>query len=354
MIRVKHLTKKYGSRYAVQDLSFTLEPGKIYGFLGPNGAGKSTTMNMITGYLGPTSGTVEICGYDIQEEPEKAKSCIGYLPEIPPLYVDMTVYEYLLTVAELKKTAARQRDEMISLAMDQIQITDRRDRLIRNLSKGYRQRVGIAQTLIGNPEIIILDEPSVGLDPKQLQDMRALIRNLGKEHTVILSSHILSEISAVCDDVLIINKGRLIAQGNPEALEKMGFSGNRIHLLAEGKEDALKDLLLSLPHIRNMKIEAETVKRPEDKGEDQAADNAQEVPRYRISLQEESGFDIRKSLFFAFAKAGFPILEIYRENRSLEELFLELTDDQAADRKETMGKEAENGAACDGRKEEQE
>ena len=199
MIEVKHLVKKYGDHTAVDDLSFTLESGKIYGFLGPNGAGKSTTMNMMTGYIASTSGEILINGHDILKEPEEAKKCIGYLPEIPPLYIDMTVWEYLVTVADLKKVPKTERGAMLAQIMETVQITDMKKRLIKNLSKGYRQRVGIAQALIGYPEIIILDEPTVGLDPKQIIEIRDLVKSLGEKHTVILSSHILTEISAVCD-----------------------------------------------------------------------------------------------------------------------------------------------------------
>ena len=206
MIEINNLVKKYGDHVAVDDLSLTVEPGKIYGFLGPNGAGKSTTMNIITGYLGATSGEVKINGHDIFKEPEEAKKCIGYLPEIPPLYVDMTVREYLYFVAELKKLEKSLRKRYVEEAMETTGITDVANRMIRNLSKGYRQRVGFAQAILGYPEIIILDEPTVGLDPKQIIEIRELIRKLGEKHTVILSSHILTEISAVCDHVFIISK----------------------------------------------------------------------------------------------------------------------------------------------------
>lgn len=211
MIEISNLVKKYGDHIAVDHLSLTVEPGKIYGLLGPNGAGKSTTMNIVTGYIGADGGTVKINGYDIFAQPEEAKKCIGYLPEIPPLYVDMTVYEYLKFVAELKKLDRKKRKEMIADAMDMTGITEVKNRLIKNLSKGYRQRVGFAQALLGYPEIIILDEPTVGLDPKQIIEIRELIKKLGEKHTVILSSHILSEISAVCDHVFIISKGKLVA-----------------------------------------------------------------------------------------------------------------------------------------------
>ena len=211
MIEVTGLVKKYGNHVAVDHLSFRLEPGKIYGFLGPNGAGKSTTMNMMTGYIGPTEGTILINGHDIVKEPAEAKRCIGYLPELPPLYTDMTVWEYLEFAAQLKNIPAKKRQESILNAMKMTGLVDVAKRLIKNLSKGYRQRVGFAQAVLGMPEIIILDEPTVGLDPIQIIEIRSLIKELAKEHTVILSSHILSEISAVCDEILIISHGRLVA-----------------------------------------------------------------------------------------------------------------------------------------------
>ena len=221
MIEVRNLVKKYGSHMAVNHLNFTIEKGKIYGFLGPNGAGKSTTMNMITGYIASTEGEILIDGHNILEEPEEAKKKIGYLPEIPPLYVDMTVSEYLKFVAELKSIPKEKRSGNINEVMSTTKLQSVKDRLIKNLSKGYRQRVGLAQALLGYPEIIILDEPTVGLDPKQIIEIRDLIKSLGNKHTVILSSHILSEVSAVCDHVLIIDKGKLVASDTPENLSKV-------------------------------------------------------------------------------------------------------------------------------------
>lgn len=212
MIEVKNLVKKYGDHIAVDHLSFTVEEGHIYGFLGPNGAGKSTTMNMITGYIGPTEGSIMINGHDMLENPEEAKKCIGYLPEIPPLYTDMTPLEYLRFAAELKGIARNKKEEEVQKVIADAKLEAVSDRLIRNLSKGYKQRVGLAQALLGYPEVIILDEPTVGLDPAQIIEMRGLIRSLGKKHTVILSSHILSEISAVCDDVLILSHGKLVSR----------------------------------------------------------------------------------------------------------------------------------------------
>ena len=232
MIEVSHLTKKYGPRTAVEDLSFTVEDGVVYGFLGPNGAGKSTTMNIITGCLAATSGTVTIDGYDIFDRPKEAKSRIGYLPELPPVYPDMTPAEYLSFVADARKVPAAEKEEQIDRAIRVTDIADVKDRLIKNLSKGYRQRVGIAQALLGKPSVIILDEPTVGLDPRQIIEIRELIRSLGKKHTVILSSHILSEVQAVCDKILIINKGKLIACDTPENLENLFAGGGFLNQCA--------------------------------------------------------------------------------------------------------------------------
>ena len=228
MIEVENLTKKYGSHVAVDNLSFRVERGMIYGFLGPNGAGKSTTMNMMTGYIAATSGTVKINGYDILKNPEQAKKSIGYLPELPPVYPDMTVYEYLRFVAELKKVKKNERQVQIEDVMKQTQIEDVKGRLIKNLSKGYKQRVGLAQAIIGYPEVIILDEPTVGLDPKQIIEIRELIRELAKKHTIILSSHILSEVSAVCDHIMIISKGKLVASDTPEGLMTLLKGGRQM------------------------------------------------------------------------------------------------------------------------------
>mgnify|MGYP000823279205 CR=1 FL=1 len=243
MIEVSNLTKKYGDHIAVDHLSFRVEKGQIYGFLGPNGAGKSTTMNIITGYLAATEGTVTIDGKDVQKDPEEAKRAIGYLPELPPLYVDMTVREYLDFVAELKKVPKKERKQQIDEVMEMTQITDMQQRLIRNLSKGYRQRVGLAQAILGYPEVIILDEPTVGLDPKQIIEIRDLIRKLGENHTVILSSHILSEIRAVCDRVLIIRKGRFVVCDTPEDLEEKLSAGGSLELTAKAAPEAAEAVL---------------------------------------------------------------------------------------------------------------
>lgn len=249
MIEINHLVKKYGSHVAVDDLSLTVEPGKIYGFLGPNGAGKSTTMNIITGYLAATSGEVKINGFDVLKQPEEAKKCVGYLPELPPLYMDMTVKEYLDFVAELKKLEKSLRAGYVKEAMKITKTEEVSGRLIRNLSKGYRQRVGFAQAVLGYPEILILDEPTVGLDPKQIIEIRDLIKELGKKHTIILSSHILSEISAVCDHVFIISHGKLVASDSTENLLERMTGAQEIELLVKAEEDTAETAIREVAQV---------------------------------------------------------------------------------------------------------
>ena len=313
MIEVRNLTKKYGDHFAVQDISFSLEKGKIYGLLGPNGAGKSTTMNIMTGYIAATSGEVIIEGHDIFKEAEEAKKHIGYLPEIPPLYMDMTVWEYLFTVADLKGVPKSERKSMIGDVMEKVMITNMKDRLIKNLSKGYKQRVGIAQTLIGNPDIIILDEPTVGLDPKQIIEIRTLIKQLGEDHTVLISSHILSEIVAVCDHVVIINKGHLVVSDSTENLEKLFKGQDILCLSAQGELEKIQNILREFPalSIADMK-------------------EAEEAETYRFQLKVQDQADYRKQLFFRFAEAGIPLLEISRAGMSLEDIFLEITEEGRA------------------------
>lgn len=313
MIEVRNLTKKYGDHFAVQDISFSLEKGKIYGLLGPNGAGKSTTMNIMTGYIAATSGEVIIEGHDIFKEAEEAKKHIGYLPEIPPLYMDMTVWEYLFTVADLKGVPKSERKSMIGDVMEKVMITNMKDRLIKNLSKGYKQRVGIAQTLIGNPDIIILDEPTVGLDPKQIIEIRTLIKQLGEDHTVLISSHILSEIGAVCDHVVIINKGHLVVSDSTENLEKLFKGQDILCLSAQGELEKIQNILREFPalSIADMK-------------------EAEEAETYRFQLKVQDQTDYRKQLFFRFAEAGIPLLEISRAGMSLEDIFLEITEEGRA------------------------
>lgn len=313
MIEVRNLTKKYGDHFAVQDISFSLEKGKIYGLLGPNGAGKSTTMNIMTGYIAATSGEVIIEEHDIFKEAEEAKKHIGYLPEIPPLYMDMTVWEYLFTVADLKGVPKSERKSMIGDVMEKVMITNMKDRLIKNLSKGYKQRVGIAQTLIGNPDIIILDEPTVGLDPKQIIEIRTLIKQLGEDHTVLISSHILSEIGAVCDHVVIINKGHLVVSDSTENLEKLFKGQDILCLSAQGELEKIQNILREFPalSIADMK-------------------EAEESETYRFQLKVQDQADYRKQLFFRFAEAGIPLLEISRAGMSLEDIFLEITEEGRA------------------------
>ena len=311
MIEVKNLVKRYGDHTAVDHLSFEIEKGKIYGFLGPNGAGKSTTMNMITGYIASTEGTVVIDGHDILEEPEEAKKCIGYLPEMPPLYYDMTVLEYLKFVADLKKIPKDKKASMIEEIMDMVKITDMKNRLIKNLSKGYRQRVGIAQAVLGYPEVIILDEPTVGLDPKQINEIRDLIKGLKKKHTVILSSHILSEVSAVCDYVLIISHGKLVASDTPENLGKLAAGANSLSLLVKGPKDTVRAALEAVEGVKEV-----TAKKSPEEGV------------CAVSVATEENTDVREKVFNSMVNAGCPILEMQSKKVSLEEIFLELTENE--------------------------
>ena len=256
VIEVSGLTKRYGKNTAVDHLSFRVKKGQIYGFLGPNGAGKTTTMNMLTGYLAPTEGQIRIDGHDISEEPVEARRCIGYLPEIPPLYLDMTPLEYLRFAAELKGVAKEKRKSEVERVMEKTQIQDMQDRLIRHLSKGYRQRVGLAQALLGDPEVLILDEPMVGLDPKQIIEIRELIRSLGKKHTVILSSHILSEITSICDHVMIISHGKLAASDTPENLSHYMKNSDVCELKIRGSREACDQARELLKRVKGLEITA--------------------------------------------------------------------------------------------------
>ena len=311
MIEVENLTKKYGSHVAVDNLSFRVERGMIYGFLGPNGAGKSTTMNMMTGYIAATSGTVKINGYDILKNPEQAKKSIGYLPELPPVYPDMTVYEYLRFVAELKKVKKNERQVQIEDVMKQTQIEDVKGRLIKNLSKGYKQRVGLAQAIIGYPEVIILDEPTVGLDPKQIIEIRELIRELAKKHTIILSSHILSEVSAVCDHIMIISKGKLVASDTPEGLMTLLKGGRQMKLSVLGEQSKVEELLRSMESVKDFSTQP-----PRAEG------------MVSVNIRTEDTEDIRVELFHRLAAADMPIMELSLSEKSLEDVFLELTGEE--------------------------
>lgn len=325
MIEVTHLTKYYGEFLAVNDLSFTIEDGHVYGFLGPNGAGKSTTMNMMTGCLSPTDGTIRIGGFDILESPEQAKKLIGYLPEQPPVYMNETPQEYLEFVGEAKglrgKALRAQIDEVVESAC----IADVRDRLIGTLSKGYRQRVGIAQALLGNPQVIILDEPTVGLDPIQIIEIRDFIKELGKTHTVILSSHILSEVQAVCEQVLIISKGRLVAFDAPENLEKLLTASNAITFQVEAGKVQTEEILAQTDGLSGWEVSVQ--------------DGVCGVTA-NLAVGTD-GKTVCGKLTLAFAAQGLPVIEMRMKKANLEDVFLELTESGAADAPEESETESE-------------
>ena len=310
MIEVNNLVKRYGNHTAVDHLSFKIEKGKIYGFLGPNGAGKSTTMNMITGYIASTEGTVKIDGHDILEEPEAAKKCIGYLPEQPPVYFDMTVLEYMKFVADLKKIPKDKKANMIEEVMDMVKITDMKDRLIKNLSKGYRQRTGLAAAILDFPDIIILDEPTVGLDPKQIIEIRELIRTLAKDHTVILSSHILAEVQEICDDILIISKGKLIAEGSPDELEELTHGKETIELTILANETSVKQVLSDFSDINDVNW----------------LDVSKDSCHIQINTNKDSQ-EICADLSLKFAQKKMPVTQMFVNKATLEDIFLELTGD---------------------------
>ena len=324
MIEAIGLVKEYGDHVAVDHLNFTVEKGQILGFLGPNGAGKSTTMNMLTGYISATEGTILVNGYDMLEEPELAKKSIGYLPEQPPVYPDMTVEEYLKFVTELKKVPRKDREAEVDRVIGVTQLEPMRARLIQHLSKGYRQRVGIAQALVGNPEVIILDEPTVGLDPKQIIEIRDLMKSLAKEHTVLLSSHIMQEISAVCDHIMIISHGKLVLSGTPEELQQKANQGENLEIEVLGaKEQVLKI-------VRSVADGFETEELVSEKADS-------------VALRLKGTRDIREALFKAFANEGLPMLKLVRNTKTLEDIFLEATSDAWLRSMETT-KEAENAA----------
>ena len=312
MITVEHLTKCYGEFMAVNDLSFEIEEGHVYGFLGPNGAGKSTTMNIMTGCLSATDGHVRIDGYDIFEEAEQAKKLIGYLPEQPPLYMNETPMEYLKFVGEAKGLKGQELSDQINAVISQTKLEDVKNRLISKLSKGYKQRVGIAQALLGNPKVIILDEPTVGLDPIQIIEIRDLIKQLGQNHTVILSSHILSEVQAICEKILIINKGKLVAFDVPEKLEKLSAAYNEISFVTEAPMEKIMEIMGHMSDV--------TEWTSEEREDGFVAVNAQ--------IDEAETYDVCKKLFFAFAKKESAILEMRVKKASLEEVFIELTESE--------------------------
>ena len=307
MVEVKHLTKCYGDIKAVDDISFTVETGEVLGFLGPNGAGKSTTMNMITGYISSTSGTVTIDGSEILDNPKETKKKIGYLPEIPPLYVDMTVRKYLEFMFDLKKVKLPKK-EHIDEVMRLVRISEQSDRIIKNLSKGYRQRVGFEQALLGNPPVLILDEPTVGLDPKQIIEIRKLIKSLGKKHTVIFSSHVLSEISATCDRIIVISNGKIVADAKPEELSTAVSGEEKLSIEIEGASADIISAIKKIPAV----IRANKVKTLRDN-----------TAKYMVEY--EKGVDIRRDVFSAMARIGCPILNMQSGNETLEDMFLKLT-----------------------------
>ncbi|MBP5493067.1 MAG: ABC transporter ATP-binding protein [Clostridiales bacterium] len=307
MIEVSNLVKFYGDKKAVSGISFTVNQGEILGFLGPNGAGKTTTMNIITGFLSATSGRITINGYDVLEQPEMAKKNIGYLPEQPPLFLDMTVYEYLEYVSELKKVPKDIRKKQITDVMKMVHIGNVSGRLIHNLSKGYRQRVGIAQTLIGNPEVIILDEPTVGLDPNQVIEMRKLICDLSKTHTIIFSSHILSEVQAICDRVIIINNGKIVADAPTMELSARVEGSVHYSLTLESSFNAVQMPLRAVPGVRSVTLMQE------------------KDGLIQVDLMADGDLDVRKSVFFALARINVPILEYRSLAPSLEDIFTSIT-----------------------------
>ena len=308
MIEVNGVTKIYGENTAVDNISFSIKKGHIYGFLGPNGAGKTTTLNMITGNLAPSAGEITVCGHDISSEPVSAKKCIGYLPEIPPLYTDLTPYEYLKFVAEAKGVKKSAVSNAVYSVLNKTGTYNVKDRLIRSLSKGYRQRVGIAQAIIGDPEIIIFDEPTVGLDPKQVVDVRKLIKSLSKNRTVIISSHILSEIEEICDSIIIINSGRIAACDTLSELQSKYTMNDVLKLTVKCKKARAEEVLSALKAVPE-----HTVKEIFGGAE--------------ITINMPKNRDMRESLFFSFAKAGVPILEMHRKTVTLEDVFLKVTDE---------------------------
>ena len=311
MIQVENITKKYGSFTAVNNINFEIEEGEIVGFLGPNGAGKSTTMNMITGFIEPTSGKIVVDGYDISKKPRKAKRQIGYMPEGVPLYSDLTVKEFVTYMAELKGVPKKERKDKVQKAIQETGLTDVQNKLTRNLSRGYKQRVSMAGALVSNPKVIILDEPTVGLDPKQVTEIRALIKELGKEHTVILSSHILSEVSQICNRVIIINNGQIVAIDTPENLEKKVVKDNSVYVPVEDQDNKMEAMKDKLPGVKEIKLVSE---------------NEDKTKKYIITA--EADVDLRKSIFETLAKEGITIFEMKKSDATLEDAFMQLIDSQ--------------------------
>ncbi len=311
MIQVENITKKYGSFTAVNNINFEIDEGEIVGFLGPNGAGKSTTMNMITGFIEPTSGRIIVDGYDISKKPRKAKRQIGYMPEGVPLYSDLTVKEFVTYMAELKGVPKKEKKDKVQKAIEETGLQDVQNKLTRNLSRGYKQRVSMAGALVSNPKVIILDEPTVGLDPKQVTEIRALIKELGKEHTVILSSHILSEVSQICNRVIIINNGQIVAVDTPENLEKKVVTDNSVYVTVEDTENKMDTIIEKLPEIKEVKLITE---------------NEDNTKKYMITAN--SDIDLRKNIFETFAKEGITIFEMKKSDVTLEDAFMQLIENK--------------------------
>ena len=315
MITVKNVCKKYGSFVAVDNISFEINDGEIIGLLGPNGAGKSTTMNMLTGFIEPTSGEILINGFNISKKSKKAKANIGYMPENVPLYKDLTVKEFINYMAELKYVKGKDKKNMVSDIMAKTNLTDVQNKLIKNLSRGYKQRVSMAGALVGNPKILILDEPTVGLDPKQITEIRDLIKSLAKDHTIIISSHILSEISQMCEKVIILNKGKLIAIDIPENLENKVSKNNVILVTVEDSENKIKNVVKEIPEITEIKL----IKKNDDN-----------TVQYSLTAKENS--DIRKIVFEKFAKEGITIFELKKSETTLEDAFIDLIEDKGGNK----------------------
>lgn len=311
MIQVENITKRYGNFLAVDNISFEIKEGEIVGFLGPNGAGKSTTMNIITGFIEPTSGRVIIDGYDMSKKPKKAKKQIGYMPEGVPLYMDLTVKEFVTYMAELKGIENKTKKEKVQKILEETDLSKVQKKLIKNLSRGYKQRVSLAGTLVNDPKVIILDEPTVGLDPKQVTEIRALIKKLGKEHTVILSSHILSEVSQVCDRVIIINKGKIVAIDTPKNLEEKVAVNNAIYVTVEDTENKMENIKEKLENVKEIKLISE---------------NEDKTKQYTIVGEKDQ--DLRKMIFEVFSKEGITIFEMKKVDATLEEAFMKLIEDK--------------------------
>ncbi len=318
MIKVENVTKKYGNYVAVDNMNFEIKEGEIVGFLGPNGAGKTTTMSMITGFIEPTSGKIEINGYNVSKKAKKAKREIGYMPETTPLYSELTPKEFVRYMAELKGVSRKVKKEEVQRVIKAVNIEDVQNKLIRNLSRGYKQRVSLAGALVGNPKVLILDEPTVGLDPKQVTQIRNLIKSLGKDHTVILSSHILSEVSQICEKVIIINKGKLVAIDTPENLEDKTAQENMLIVTVEDQENKINDVVKEIPEIKDIKLIKEL---PDG------------TKRYSISSVENK--DIRKDIFSNFAKNEITIFELKKAEATLEDAFIGLIDSQKIEKEKT-------------------